>query len=118
MAKWRVQVGLTFGNTVDQDTFTLIKNRFRAGRDIFDTPTDTAESYRVRLNTQADADALYAAFRNFLLDPTMLPPGTLPLGQGINDPAQVRGIVSRHLCTHDDPVVQDCRTTQYSETVL
>ena len=28
------------------------------------------------------------------------------------------GKISFHQCTHDDPVVQDCKTTSYSEIVL
>ena len=128
MAHWRVQAYIRFGNTADRDLYNIVKDRIVAGTATFDTPVDTALTdretsspawnFRRRFTSQADANTVYATLRNFLLDPLTLPSGVLPLGQGISDPVQVKGTVSRHFCSHADTIVQNCQTTQYEEIIV
>lgn len=115
MAKWRIQIT---AEPVDQAKWLEVRDLVEANltTGVFDRPVawtfEEAKGsllanavFHGRFLTQTDANRVWTFLQR------------TPTRNALRA-RLVRAVLSRHLCTHDDPVVQDCRTTQYEEVTL
>lgn len=128
MSKWRVQFSIATPSAKDAVSVETIGKSASTSTPIFDAPVNYLAStdelgkqvlvLHDRMLTEADARKFYNSIKSFFSDPTIVPMGVLPLGASIEQPTELHGTVSLHLCTHDDAVPVDCKQSQYEETVF
>lgn len=124
MPIWRVKYDVRFGDDADRDTFRLMTQGDLRESSVFDTPADHKTDLNsqlvtdCRFNTGARARLVFRLWAGVLATMANPPMGVMPMGPAFGRPADARGRLHIHNCTHTDAVVQDCKTTQYSEVTV
>lgn len=115
MSKPRIQIYLDVDTLIHAETIPDIFNAKLIGKDIFEnhyleaqTDSLSGKPYfraELRMNKEIERDELWDYMKNKIqIDPIVK---NWILGARI----------SRHLCTHDDPSVKNCKKMQYEEFV-